>query len=522
MKISWKWAGTAVALCFATHALHAEIANGTVFHDIDENGVWSEGDQPLQGVGVSNGVDIVKTDAAGKYELNVTDDTNIFVIKPSGYRTQFNEHHLPEFYYIHKPDGSPSSKFPGVSPTGPLPESIDFPLYKQDEPEEFRAVLWADPQPRNEKEIEYITRDVIEELIGIDASFGVTLGDIMFDKINLMDDLNMRVAMIGIPWYNVIGNHDINRDATVDKYSDETFTRIYGPNYYSFNYGTVHFIVMDTVDWFWPKDGEKGKYRGGIDAEQMAFIKNDLAEVPEDQLLVMLMHIPLTSSNFRQVDREEFFDLFEDRPFTLSVSGHTHYNEHVMVGKNLGWDGPEPHHHLINVTVSGSWWSGAPDELGIPHTTMRDGAPNGYSIVTFDGTEYKIEFKAARRPADYQMNIYAPESVKVEALGETEVIVNVFAGSKKSTVFMKIDETGAWQEMKRHAGKDPQYLALKAQEKSENPPNGRNLPKVRDTPHLWKATLPQNIKPGSHTIHVKTTDMFGQVYADERVLIVEN
>ncbi|MFO0892090.1 MAG: calcineurin-like phosphoesterase C-terminal domain-containing protein [Isosphaeraceae bacterium] len=38
-----------------------------------------------------------------------------------------------------------------------------------------------------------------------------------------------------------------------------------------------------------------------------------------------------------------------------------------------------------------------------PHTTMGD-APNGYSIFTFDGNHYEIEFRPASRPKDYQMN----------------------------------------------------------------------------------------------------------------------
>ena len=35
----------------------------------------------------------------------------------------------------------------------------------------FRALLFGDPQPRDQKEIDYISHDVIEELIGFDASF---------------------------------------------------------------------------------------------------------------------------------------------------------------------------------------------------------------------------------------------------------------------------------------------------------------------------------------------------------------
>ena len=38
------------------------------------------------------------------------------------------------------------------------------------------------------------------------------------------------------------------------------------------------------------------------------------------------------------------------------------------------------------------------DERGIPHTTMRDGAPNGYSIITFDGAKATFDFKASRFP----------------------------------------------------------------------------------------------------------------------------
>ena len=69
----------------------------------------------------------------------------------------------------------------------------------------------------------------------------------------------------------------------------------------------------------------------------------------------------------------------------------------VFLGKDKGWNGDKPHHHLINATVCGSWWVGQIDEVGIPHATMNDGAPNGYSVITFDGNQYSVEFKAARK-----------------------------------------------------------------------------------------------------------------------------
>jgi hypothetical protein len=154
-----------------------ETARGVVFHDANNNRTLEAGEKPLAGVRVSNGRDIVTTGDDGRYELSVTGDANLFVLKPRSWQAPLSEDNLPQFYYIHKPHGSPPLRYTGVAPTGPLPESVDFPLYPQREPDQFKAILFGDPQPRNLKEVEYVAHDVVEELIGTDASFGVTLGD---------------------------------------------------------------------------------------------------------------------------------------------------------------------------------------------------------------------------------------------------------------------------------------------------------------------------------------------------------
>ena len=100
--------------------------------------------------------------------------------------------------------------------------------------------------------------------------------------------------------------------------------------------------------------------------------------------------------------------------------------------------GAKPHHHIVNVTVSGTWWKGAKDERGIPHTTMRDGAPNGYSIITFDGAKATFDFKASRFPANHQLRIHAPVALAAADVAKTSVYVNVFAGSEKSTVKLRV------------------------------------------------------------------------------------
>ncbi|MCA9163950.1 MAG: calcineurin-like phosphoesterase family protein [Planctomycetales bacterium] len=492
------------------------MARGHVFHDVNGNGLRDEGESPIPDVRVSNGRQIVKTNADGAWELPIDTDDIVFVIKPSGWRTPLSETMLPRFYYIHKPNGSPPLKFAGVKPTGPLPESIDFPLYQQHEPEKFKAVLFGDPQPRDQKEVDYIAHDVVEDLIGTDASFGVTLGDIVFDDLSMFEPQARAIGLIGIPWYNVIGNHDINYDASHDHHSDETFERHFGPAYYSFDYGQAHFLVLDDIEWIVPNGVGKGRYQAGLGNEQMEFIRNDLALIPENQMVVLMMHIPLVDVR----DRHELYRLIEQRPFCISISGHTHHHEHRIITREDGWMGPEPHHHIINVTVSGSWWSGAPDERGIPHTTMADGAPNGYSIITFDGNEYTLDFHAAGRPADWQMHIHAPEVITSDQSGETDVFVNVFNGSERSKVAMRMG-SGDWAELERRVTTDPAYVQLFEAEQKITNKTWRDLPKPKSSTHLWQGKLPAELAPGLHLIEVRTVDMHGREFVDRRSIRVE-
>ena len=495
-------------------------ATGMVYLDHNNNQTFDTGDAPLAGVKISNGRQITTSNEQGRYQLSVDTDDILFVIKPRGMRTPLSKEMLPQFYYVHKPQGSPESRFLGVEPTGPLPESVDFPLYQQAEPDQFRALLFGDTQPRNQQEVDYIAHDVVEELIGSNASFGVTLGDIVFDDLMIFKAMNQTIGLIGIPWYNVIGNHDLNREAKHDHHSDETFESIYGPAYYSFDYGPVHFLVLDDVEWFIPEGNDQGSYRGGFGKQQMEFIRNDLARIPEKQLVVLLMHIPLLDVH----DRHELYRLIEKRPFCMSISGHTHTHEHRYITKKDGWMGPEPHHHVINVTVSGSWWSGLPDERGIPHTIMADGAPNGYSMISFDGTNYKLDFKAAGRPAEYQMQIHAPEMVSVDKLAQTTVYANVFNGSERSQVEMRL-ATGDWIRMDQTREIDPSFQKVFDAEAAILGESNQwlKLPTPQESSHLWKAQLPVEAKVGTQLLHVRSVDSHDRVHTSQRIIrIVPN
>ncbi len=520
----YKWAtlaivGFSISGFFISNSLADRFtAHGFVFHDQNLNGIRDAGEPGIGNVLVSNQREIVKTDDRGAWELPVRDDCIFFVIKPEGWATPLNHHNLPQFYYIHKPAGSPLLKYPGVAPTGPLPEFVNFPLHPQEEPASFKALFFGDPQPRDQKEIDYIARDVVEELIGTDAKFGVTLGDIMFDDLSLFESNNALIALIGVPWYNVIGNHDMNYDSLDDAHSDETFERYYGPSYFAYNHGPVTFIALDNVVYAGMQTDGIGGYRGGLGAEQLGFVKNLMPHIPKNRLVVIMMHIPLFSTH----DREELFRLIEDRPYTFSISGHTHWHANRFLGEAEGWHGKEPHHHVVNVTVCGNWWSGEPDEFGIPHTMMSDGAPNGYTILKFDGEKVVVDYKVARRPADYQMNIFAPTEVESATAAESLVYVNVFNGSERSTVRMRIGETTDWINLEKSVEEDPYYHALKEFEKT-NPEKltNRLLGNPTKSDHLWKAPVPAGLPVGEHLIYVETEDMYGRVFNASRSLRVK-
>lgn len=493
-------------------------AKGFVYHDENGNRRRDPDEKGIPGVRVSDQTQIVVTDRNGYWEMptEADNDTAYFVVKPRGWKPHVNAQQLPQFYYIHKPAGSPPNlRFPGVKPTGPLPASIDFALVKSEEPKAFEALFFGDTQPRNLREVDYIRRDIVEPIVGKhQAAFGVTLGDVVFDDLSVMEPLNQVIALIGIPWYNVLGNHDINYDVDTDDQSDETWERIYGPNYYSFDHGAVHFLVLDNVQW--KREGERGAYSGGFGEKQLAWVKKDLERVPKNQLIVATMHIPLANTS----DREAFFDLISDRPYTLSVSAHTHYQEHIFYGKEQGWKGKDKHHHVVNVTTCGSWWQGSPDEYGIPHATMRDGAPNGYAIFRFDGNQYQISYRAARRHDNYQMEIHSPAELEASAAAGTEILVNVFNGSERSKVEMKIGANGAWVPMEKVMKPDPAFAAMAEKDSGLTAPF-RPLPNAINSPHMWSAKMPAVRTRGLIPVHVRTTDMHGQVSVASKGIVIK-
>ena len=512
--------------------------------------VMTEGGRGLPNVLVSNGRDVTATDAEGRWRLPAPEPCVLFVIKPAGYMPPVDPvTGLPKFYYLHSPEGSPAAldlTYAGIAPTGLLPSSIDFTLTPQQEPDAFEVVLFTDPQPESEVEVDYIREDVIEALHATKAKFGLTAGDIMFDDLSLYDRYNRIVGTLGLPWWNIGGNHDLNFEAPDRKLSRETYKRVFGPSYYAFNYAKTLFLMLDDVDYL-GRDTSKprgaGKYEGRIDAAQLEFIKQVLARTPGETLIVIVMHIPLTnvidpSENYdRLVNARDLFALFEGRKYTVSFAGHTHTTEHIYFDAAQGWPGEGAHHHHILTAVSGSWWSGPLDHRGVAVADSRDGTPNGFHILSVDGLSYKTRFVPAKEPNKRQMRLslhsrahdgdkeamlaFRPgqllsSPIAKATLGAATLIANVFDSGPKSKVSLKIGGRAAI-EMTRKPMADPFVAELFTRYEAQK----KAWVKAEISSHIWTARLPADLPAGAHAVVVEATTEYGdQVFGRMALEIV--
>ena len=517
------------------------MVSGVVFEDVDRSGQRSATSPAVANALVSNGRDVALTDADGRYSLPLPDEATIFVIKPAGYMPPLEPATLlPRFYRHHRPQGSPASlnlEFAGLAPTEPLPASLDFPLRRQDEPDAFEVVLFTDPQPESDAEVDFIREDVIEALAGTPAKFGVTAGDVMFDDLSLYDRYNKIIGTIGLPWWNIGGNHDLNFEAPDRRYSRETFRRVFGPNYYAFFYAKTVFLMLDDVDYLGAH-----KYEGRLDAPQIEFVSNVLAHAPPDALVVVVLHIPLSNyldpadASTNLTNREALFAALAARRYVVSFSGHTHTTEHHYFGPDDGWKGATPHHHHVLTAVSGSWWSGPFDHRGVACADSRDGTPNGFHMLSIDGNAYKTRFVPAKEPNGRQMRLSvvshfhgaAPEVVRefrqgqllgsriaLDAVGASTLVADVFDGGPKTKVSVKIGERPPI-EMARTATPDPFVAEVFAR----NEATKKSWIKAEVSSHIWTARLPADLPRGAHRVVVEATTEYGDVVTGRLALEV--
>lgn len=533
-----------------------DVLDGAVFDDRNRNSQQDPGERGIAGVEVSNGREIVTTDRQGRYEISVRDGETVFLTQPAGYQVPVDEDNVAQFFYTHMPAGSPELRYGGIDPTGPLPDAVDFPLARTTDTlsRDQRCLIGGDIQTYTQEEVDYALRGAFADLAqrtdftGCGALF---IGDIVGDDLDLYDQTRELTSLLNGPARFLPGNHDLDLDADYDHRFD-TYRSQFGPDYYSYDAGDVHVVSLNTVQY---SQGApyNGTYNGGIDDEQLAWLRQDIANTPEDKLIVLATHIPLLNwhdqgSDRHQVDQvQAIHDIIGDRP-AVAFGGHSHTLEVMREGDSMeGWKSlygvdELPFDHITAGAISGDWYTGRVTEDGYPTALQRDGAVPGVFTLEAHGNRYEDSFIGTGRAASEQMSLglntpayrdwydanrrnvgkapsfETPLEVSADELGESWLTTNVWAGGTGTEVSVSIDSRPAQQAQRtqRLEGESKRVGAEFSDPAAAQEQLVHGGSVAEASGHLWRLDLPEDLAPGEHTATVTQTDRYG-VSTTERI-----
>lgn len=470
---------------------------GRVFLDRDGDGRFSRADTPISGVAVSDGRALVRSDAEGRYRLESAGSASpVFVVKPPGHALGLDARGLPDFW---RPAGT---------------RRWDIALRDAPQTLPFAVRVFGDPQPKSPIDVDYFKRDILADEARLPrARVGLSLGDIVHGRLDLLPAMAQAMAATRTPWLHVSGNHDRDHEAAEDEASLASFRDVFGPDTFAWEEPGLAVVVLDDVIHL-PGTGRPAKYVGGLREAQFKFLEAYLPTVPDEHLLVLALHIPLFDADpdpavdtFRDADRQRLFRLLERRRNTLVLSSHTHVQQHRWHGVAEGFNGPVPLHEYNVGAACGAYWSGVPDTRGIPDTRMADGTPNGFATldVLAEG-RYALRWHAAGEEGDPPFAVHAPRVLRQGAWPGFGVYANVWMGDAESRVEFRVGK-GEWQPMQRVLAGDPALQAINAADDAA--PTLRafdRAPEAEPTSHLWRGRLPTDLPVGEHRIEVRVFD----------------
>ena len=377
----------------------------------------------VPGVAVSDGNVVVLTDDGGHYAMT-SDKKNgyVFYTLPGGYEPQLADGFNPQFW------APLDSRDTGVS------EEHDFTLRRVDN--DRHTVLFATDThiARRNTDRAYIKNGLLarfnDEVERADGSpiYSILLGDLTWDVFWTQNDYNLSDFMADMKHFSypltlwpVIGNHDhdpsVPADDDTDFKASALWRTVMGPNYYSFNLGKVHYVVLDDIQYLniaYPgesySDGIAGSrnYRGVVSNEQLQWLRKDLDLVDNSTPVVVCLHIPAWSinDNFSLNPRLDntytlcsLLDRFDQAHL---VSGHTHvnYTVHPSSFPNM------TEHNLA--AACGSLWQSA---IVSGRHVCQDGSPAGYMRWTIRDKELQWTYRSIF-DGESQMRLYDMNTVR--------------------------------------------------------------------------------------------------------------
>ena len=541
--------------------LKAKAAKGaTIYGTVECDGT------PVEGVAVSDGFSIVKTDKKGVYNLvSEKRNGNVFITIPSGYEAIVAAGDVqPQYWAALTADSSTVERhdfnLKRVENDKHIMLAItDIHLSNQlGDIDQLKTIV----MPRIREEVDKYRKQgipVYTMCMG-DSSFDLFWYDFLFD----IKDFRTTIGKIGYPTpiFHTMGNHDndgaTEPNADTDFNAAQKYREVFGPTYYSFNIGKVHYIMLDNLRYRNEKreNMKPGKNMAGarnydhiVVEEQMEWLRKDLAMIEDKSTpIVVGMHCPVyrmqsehnstelysyfTDSNGKRTLAPAlyFSEAFKEFKDVHYLTGHTHklITTHCAVNKEHTTLANTIDHNVS--AICGAWWFTAAH--GGPHLAP-DGSPAGFSVFPVDGKNIEWYFTSADCGSERQFRAFDLNSVRdyYKNSGEMRVLLENnpertdFAKVKNNRVAIHIwDWAPDWKITVTENGKpltvvhepmeNPQYTVAYCIPKSIWRRNlKKNTFKAETTAHMFHCTA----SAPDTTLEITVTDSFGRVYTETMV-----
>lgn len=278
--------------CIAFFSLSAQI-KGDVFWDKNDNGIKEKGEPGMAGVAVTDGLNVVRTDENGCFNLPGYDNTRFITLTiPDGYRASAR-HYLPY-------QGNTNQYTLGLTKSG-IESKNGFSFIQVTDTETYNYRAWID----NLKD--YVKANPV--------AFIIHTGDICYQRGLDFHGRHLQSKDMSNQIFYCVGNHDLVKG----KYGEELWQKNFGPSWYSFEVGNFHFMVTPMLG---------GDHAPSYSRQELLnWMKNDLAQMGKGKQLVLFNHdLWFWDDNyiFKAKDGEQL-DFAEYRLKAI-IYGHWHIN----------------------------------------------------------------------------------------------------------------------------------------------------------------------------------------------------
>ena len=500
----------------------------TVNEDVTIFGEVTSDGKGINGVVISDGIEVTLTDKDGRYALKSDKSQgSVFMSVPSGYEP-LSDGVLPKFFarLTRRPDEL---------------ERVDFKLVPADQ-SSYRMLAFGDMHLAGRSFCSDISqfREFASEVNELVASsdvpvYALTLGDMTWDLFWESNNYGLEEYrreiqrdFSGFQIYHSMGNHDNDPSFVGDAAAESTYEQMLCPNHYSFNVGGEHYIVLDDVQYNNTSQGQRS-FLPQISKEQLAWLKKDLEHVDRSTPVLVAMHVPLYRNdasgyiyNFSEVIR-----CFSGFDYVQFLTGHTHVVYNVdMLSRSI---------HIFennSGAVCGAWWmTDTACKAGM--NLCSDGAPGGYRVLDVDGTGISWRYKGTGCADDFQFRTYDRNQICMDVDGwvphatdddkatfthsvgsygqkstANQVLINVWDYDPSWKI--SVSENGRQLDVRQLKNvKDPLYLA--AYEAYEYEHGYSVSYPCGTTDHIFSVTA----SSPTSTLEIKVTDRFGRVYTQK-------